>query len=87
MLIDDADTIRPALDLRQAIVLRAMWAGLGWPGPCRQELQALGLVDAHNVTPAGERVVNATPSYLNAALIKMAFQLRKTCKGVTNDSE
>ena len=53
MVADTADKTRPALDLRQAIALRALACGLGWPGVCRHELQRLGLVDGDELTDAG----------------------------------
>ena len=77
MVAEESDRIRPALDLRQAIALRAMWCGLGWPGVVRGELEALGLVEDDTVTPAGRALVESSPEHLHVALVRMAYQLRR----------
>ena len=81
MISGDADTTRPGLDLRLAIALRAMASGIGWPGPARQELQALGLVDGDACTAAGRAMVDDAPAYLHEALVRMAYRLRQTMRG------
>lgn len=81
MVADTADKTRPALDLRQAIALRALACGLGWPGVCRHELQRLGLVDGDELTDAGRATVEATPEYLHEALVRMAYRIRQQTRG------
>jgi hypothetical protein len=78
MVFDTADKTRPALDLRQAIALRALACGLGWPGVCRGELQRLGLVEGDELTDAGRATVEQTPAYLHEALVRMAYRIRQT---------
>jgi hypothetical protein len=67
--------------LRQAIALRALACGLGWPGVCRHELQRLGLVDGDELTDAGRATVEATPEYLHEALVRMAYRIRQQTRG------
>jgi|DEB0MinimDraft_6_1074348.scaffolds.fasta_scaffold550783_1 hypothetical protein len=81
MVFDTADKTRPALDLRQAIALRALACGLGWPGVCRGELQRLGLVDGDELTDAGRATVEQTPEYLHEALVRMAYRIRQQTRG------
>lgn len=82
MCTADGDTTTVQLDLACAIALRALWAGLGWPGVAREELRGLGLVDAAGrVTPAGVAVVDATPPRHHAALLGMAWELRRRDMG------
>ena len=55
MVAETADKTRLALDLRQAIALRALACGLGWPGVCRGEPLQLATTDTGPTQPARQR--------------------------------
>jgi len=65
------------LDLAQAIALRAIWAGIGWPGRVTAELESKGLVRGTRITTKGLEAVHNTPEGLHNALLEMAWTLRR----------